>query len=193
MISLYKSFSYENTCVSIINEEVESFFNTRLNEAYIYTMLLVKNTDAYNKDDFKNNVISNLDIQLLFMHIFERIGRELFENLDFDSSILDSGNLPFEHILKQASFDSSILEMCNYLSDNIITKSFNSIGYEVFQIELNKATSKKNSIDKHQESIYSKIRETILSFKLQFKDSLKNITIQTSKYINDSNTTNYVM
>ncbi|SHI02198.1 hypothetical protein [Clostridium grantii] len=193
MISLYKSFSYENTCVSIINEEVESFFDIRLNEAYTYTMLLVKNTKAYNKDDFKSNVISNLDIQLLFIHIFERIGTEIFESLDFDSTILAPSTLPFDHIIKQSSFDSAILEMCNYLSDDIITTAFNSIGHEVFEIELNKATNKKIKLDKHQESIYSKISETILSFKLQFKDSLKNITIQTPKHIDSSNTTKYIM
>lgn len=193
MISLYKTFSYENTCNSIINEEVDNFFCNCLNEAYTYTMLLMTNTGAYNKDCFKNNVISKIDIQILIMNIFERISNQILDSLAQDSSIIERATQSIDFSIKQSNFDENIAEICSNLSDELISKSFNSIGNEVFKIELSKTSNKKIITDQQQELIYSKIKESLLSYKLQFKDVLKSMTIQLPTSINGKNSAKYTI
>lgn len=191
MISLYKTFSYESTCILIIDEEVDNFFCNCLNEAYTYAMLLMTNTGAYNKDCFKSNVISKIDIQLLIMNIFERISHQILDSLAQDSSIIERATQSIDFSIKQSNFDENITKVCSNLSDEVINKSFNSIGHEVFQIELSKTANKKIMTDQQQELIYSKIKETLLSYKLEFKDVLKSITIQLPTSMNGKNSAKY--
>ncbi|GAA0179704.1 hypothetical protein SH2C18_25310 [Clostridium sediminicola] len=193
MISLYKTFSYENTCISIIDEEVDNFFCNCLNEAYTYTMFLVDNTSAYNKDDFKDNVISRIDIQILIMNVFERISEQLLDDFSYDQSLIEKNIHSIDISIKQSKFDENITKICSNLSDGVITKSFNSIGHEVFEIELSRTANKKILLDEQQELIYKKIKDALLSYKLEFKNVLKNITIQLPSSMNTENSSKYII
>lgn len=178
----------EESYISYIEEEIDSYFESCMNAANSFALMVAKDLQSYSKEAFETMVLAPKHVNALIHKINNRIYREMdmdvktFEKINTYS--LDFGQ--YDRILARRIRDYKGTQQITKWSEDIITNSFsytmgdacssNIVDYAVSKMKLGEKilgqNSNKGQIEKRHQQLYNHIEGMLINMKTKLKNDV---------------------
>lgn len=192
----------ERKCISIIEDDLDMFFNSCKKSAYAYSTMIAQDINKYNFDMFEKIVISSEEVKILIKRITQKLNIELENGMIFNNQttkslqfishklILDDSINNYKTTQKitktcekciNTAFSKTIKNICNNFALNLMFKKVN-IGQKILG-----KNSYKNVSKIQQRKINNQIEGILINIKTDIRNQLIDEAIRNIHSIQEQN------
>ncbi|PAB60382.1 hypothetical protein [Anaeromicrobium sediminis] len=187
MQSLYKYSDrsinkLEIMCTSIIEDDLDMFFNSCKKSAYAYSVMIAKDINKYDFSTFEKLVISSEEVEIIVNKIIKKLNMELERHIEYVTFNLENHNTILEGSINSFKITQKLTKTCEKIINIAFSKTLKNI-YNNFaanfmfkKVNLGEKVLGKNSyksqIKLQQEKIYNQIEGMLINIKVDIRNQL---------------------